>query len=251
MLVDDEPTSLDVIEMFLLPEGYGRFIKCTDARQVIPRLLQEVPDALLLNLRMPHVDGLEILSQMQADGRLRAIPVVIMTSSIDAETKQSALEHGATEFLHKPIDPSELVLRVRNTLAAKEFRDGHGEPSPQPPVLDKTAQSSAEAGRGRLISTLDARGGRSRAIIASFVARLHDKLQSMEASFESKDFAELLSLAHWLKGAAGTVGFDAFTEPAEELGELAANQKEEEIEEAIGRLSELAARIVVSGERDG
>ena len=65
----------------------------------------------------------------------------------------------------------------------------------------------------------------------------------MDACFESRSFDELASLAHWLKGAAGTVGFDVFTEPAKTLEQLAKERKENDIDAALETLRDLAERI--------
>jgi HPt (histidine-containing phosphotransfer) domain-containing protein len=72
----------------------------------------------------------------------------------------------------------------------------------------------------------------------------------MEASWEVRDLEELASLAHWLKGSAGTVGFDAFSGPAKTLEILAKEGKEAEIEGAIQELRGLAERIALPGEGD-
>jgi DNA-binding response OmpR family regulator len=61
---------------------------------------------------------------MEAGNILRNVPTIVLTSSTDAATKRQALRLGATEFLTKPVDPSELALRVRNTLAAKAYWTG-------------------------------------------------------------------------------------------------------------------------------
>ena len=123
MMVDDEPTTLEVLETFLEGEGYENFISVTDSTQALRLLAEESPDVLLLDLVMPNVSGLEILSAMRDDEALQLIPVIILTSSTEAETKLKGLELGATDFLSKPLDPSELALRLRNTLAAKAYRD--------------------------------------------------------------------------------------------------------------------------------
>ena len=68
---------------------------------------------------MPDVSGFEILAAMREDEALKYVPVIMLTSAVDAETKLEALELGATDFLGKPVDPSELALRLRNTLRAK------------------------------------------------------------------------------------------------------------------------------------
>ena len=65
MLVDDEPTTLDVIEMFLRAEGYTRFIKSADGRRTVELMCEKRPHLLLLNLKMPHVHGLELLGSIR------------------------------------------------------------------------------------------------------------------------------------------------------------------------------------------
>src|SRR6185503_12722617 len=77
----------------------------------------------LLDVMMPHVDGLAILEAVRGDAQLRYLPVIILTASSDAKTKQNALELGATDFLHKPVDPSELLPRVQNALIVKAYQD--------------------------------------------------------------------------------------------------------------------------------
>jgi diguanylate cyclase (GGDEF)-like protein len=123
LMVDDEPTTIDVIEMFLQAEGYERLIPVTDSRNAFATIAEERPDVVLLDLNMPEVGGLEILQAMRANEALEHVPVIILTSSADADTKLQALELGANDFLAKPVDQSELVLRVRNTLAAKAYQD--------------------------------------------------------------------------------------------------------------------------------
>ncbi|MDJ0848641.1 MAG: EAL domain-containing protein [Myxococcota bacterium] len=123
VMVDDEPTTLDVVEMLLRDEGYERIVPVTDSTQALGVIERERPDVLLLDLMMPEVGGLDILRAMRASEALERIPVVILTSSSDPEAKLEALGLGATDFLGKPVDPSELILRLRNTLSAKSYLD--------------------------------------------------------------------------------------------------------------------------------
>lgn len=123
MLVDDEALTLEVITTFLEEAGYSRFITTTKPVQAMHLIGQERPDIVLLDLKMPEVSGFDILAQMQADPELRYTPVIVLTSATDAETKLKALEYGATDFLAKPVDPSELRLRMRNTLAFKAHQN--------------------------------------------------------------------------------------------------------------------------------
>jgi diguanylate cyclase (GGDEF)-like protein len=109
--------------VYLQEAGYSRFVSTTDPTQVLKLFTANRPDVLLLDLMMPKVSGFDILQQMKEDNLLHDIPAIVLTSSTDAATKLKALELGATDFLAKPVDPSELALRVRNTLAAKAYRD--------------------------------------------------------------------------------------------------------------------------------
>jgi putative two-component system response regulator len=123
MVVDDEPTNVKVVSRLLKLDGYEDFITTTDARTAVEMARRELPDLILLDVMMPHVSGLEILSTMRLAEETRFTPVVILTASTDRETRLDALHRGATDFLNKPIDPSELVLRVHNVLSIKTYQD--------------------------------------------------------------------------------------------------------------------------------
>ena len=123
MLVDDEPTIIETLQMFLEEVGYQHFIATTESDLALGLLADNKPDVVLLDVNMPKVSGLEILGRMRSDEALKYIPVIILTSATDSETKLKALELGANDFLGKPVDQSELALRLRNTLAAKAHRD--------------------------------------------------------------------------------------------------------------------------------
>ena len=123
MMVDDEPTTTEVLQMFLEAAGYTNFLITNDSCEVMRMMAQQQPDVLLLDLVMPEVSGFEILTAMREDDLLQKVPVIMLTSAVDAETKLEALELGATDFLAKPVDPSELALRLRNTLRAKSYQD--------------------------------------------------------------------------------------------------------------------------------
>ncbi|OED36892.1 hypothetical protein AB833_25475 [Chromatiales bacterium (ex Bugula neritina AB1)] len=122
MLVDDEPINTDVLQTYLEGEGYTNFIATCESTKALDIMRQQKPDVVLLDLMMPDISGFDILIAMRRDKRLQHIPVVILTSSDDAETKLKALKLGAMDFLAKPVDASELALRLRNTLAAKAYQ---------------------------------------------------------------------------------------------------------------------------------
>lgn len=123
MMVDDEALNLEIIQLHLEEAGYSRFILLDKSAEAMNAILQETPDILLLDLMMPEVTGFQILQYMRANDKLKYVPVIILTSSSDPDDKLRALEFGATDFLSKPVDASELLLRVRNTLTVKAYQD--------------------------------------------------------------------------------------------------------------------------------
>lgn len=123
MLVDDEPVMLDIVQALLEEVGYEHFISIVDSTKAIDVLVSKNPDILLLDLDMPEVDGFQVLQAIRTLEGFEHLPVIILTASEDPDSKLKALELGATDFLSKPVDPSELALRVRNTLSAKAYQD--------------------------------------------------------------------------------------------------------------------------------
>lgn len=122
LMVDDEPINMEVLQIHLEAEGYSNFISISDSSQAIQRIRDADPEVVLLDLMMPVVSGFDILVELRADELFQHLPVLVLTSSNDSETKLKALRLGASDFLSKPVDASELALRLRNTLAAKAFQ---------------------------------------------------------------------------------------------------------------------------------
>ncbi len=119
MIVDDEPYNIMVVQKFLQHAGYQRFATTTDSTKAISLMQQNPPDVVLLDIMMPEVSGLDLLRIMKATPHLATIPVIVLTASADASVKTEALQLGANDFLSKPVEPGELVLRVRNVLTLK------------------------------------------------------------------------------------------------------------------------------------
>ncbi len=123
MMVDDEPINIKVVRKYLREAGYSNFAETSDASRALELIRRERPQLLLLDIVMPDVDGTEILELMHESPSLSEIPVVVLTSLSDRNVKMRALELGVSDFLTKPVEAAELVVRVRNTLDAKAFQD--------------------------------------------------------------------------------------------------------------------------------
>lgn len=123
MIVDDEPVNIKLAKKYLSQAGYEDFCMTTNPTRAMEMIAFEHPDVVLLDISMPEMSGLEVLDLIRSNARTVHIPVVILTARDDRETKRNALELGATDFLSKPVDASELALRVRSALMIKKHYD--------------------------------------------------------------------------------------------------------------------------------
>src|SRR6056297_1132686 len=111
MIVDDEPINIKLIQKYLHGAGYRDFVTTTDSREATDLVRSTEPDIVILDVVMPEVSGLDIVRAIRTDTRSSHLPVLIVTASTDEQTKIDALEEGATDFLHKPVKPTELLPR--------------------------------------------------------------------------------------------------------------------------------------------
>ena len=123
MIIDDEPLNIMTFRQHLKMEGYENFVTSNNAREALHLLRSERPDVLLLDIRMPEISGLDILRVIGLDPVLQHIPVLILTAASDPATRKQALDLGASDFLQKPIEPNELIPRVRNAIVIKKHYD--------------------------------------------------------------------------------------------------------------------------------
>jgi putative two-component system response regulator len=137
LVVDDEPSNVLFLEKLLAKTGYTNVVTTTDPRRVLPIFMSEPPDIVLLDLHMPHVDGFQLMAELErwisgANGVY--LPVLVLTADITSDAKQKSLSMGAKDFVTKPFDKTEVLLRMRNLL---ETRSLHLELTDQNARLDQ------------------------------------------------------------------------------------------------------------------
>ena len=120
LIVDDQPANVLLLERILQTGGYTNLTKTTDARQVLEFFTIYQPDLILLDLMMPHVDGLALMTQLRSRiPENTYLPIMVLTADASPKTKQQALSLGAKDFLTKPFDATEVLLRVYNLLETR------------------------------------------------------------------------------------------------------------------------------------
>jgi putative two-component system response regulator len=121
LIVDDEPANVLLLESFL-GDTATKTRGVTDSLEVERVFREFEPDIVLLDMRMPQPDGLEILRRLRsARESLGFLPVIVLTADTSRVARNSALVLGADDFLTKPLDRTEVVLRVRNLLRTRSL----------------------------------------------------------------------------------------------------------------------------------
>ena len=120
LIIDDQLANIEVLEGFLLIQGYTSIQTTADPRKVIRIYQSFAPDLILLDLSMPHLSGFEVLQRLKPFVLANTyVPILVLTADITKEAKQRALSEGASDFLIKPFDLVEVGLRIRNLLYTK------------------------------------------------------------------------------------------------------------------------------------
>jgi signal transduction histidine kinase len=112
LIVDDDPVNVAVLEGMLADSGYTEVKSITDARLALETCKAFQPDLVLLDLIMPYVDGFSVLESIRATRTEKFLPVIVVTADVSKEAKRRALRAGASDFLLKPLDQMEVLLRM-------------------------------------------------------------------------------------------------------------------------------------------
>ena len=107
LVVDDEADLLFTVGLGLELDGY-RILKASSGEEALEVVASESPDALVLDLRLPGIDGWEVLRRMSETGAFPRIPVVLLSAQVDAATAARAVDLGVHAHLAKPFSTSEL-----------------------------------------------------------------------------------------------------------------------------------------------
>jgi putative two-component system response regulator len=120
LLIDDEPANLEFLGHVLAPEGYGELTALSDSVEAVDRFQELDPDVVITDLRMPNLDGFEVMARIQQQLPVGSyLPILVATADPAPETRRRALSAGARDFLTKPLSPAEVRLRVRNLLETR------------------------------------------------------------------------------------------------------------------------------------
>lgn len=119
LIIEDSVSDILLLETILDEDGYGDIISIADPRKSVEVFRAYSPDLILLDLHMPHMNGLDVIDLLRAEIGRQYLPILVLTADISTEAKARALSMGAKDFLTKPFDPVEVRLRINNLLETR------------------------------------------------------------------------------------------------------------------------------------
>ena len=122
LIVDDEEINVKLIKGMLLKENFN-LIGVYSGQEALSMLASENPDLILLDVMMPGMDGFETCRKIKEDKKTRIIPILMVTALSEKKHRIMALESGADDFLSKPVERTELIIRVKSLLRIKKYHD--------------------------------------------------------------------------------------------------------------------------------
>jgi CheY-like chemotaxis protein/HPt (histidine-containing phosphotransfer) domain-containing protein len=251
LVVDDGAENRELLTLVLSQVGV-KVETADDGKRAVEMAIARPYDVILMDMQMPIMDGYTAATVLRDQGYEQ--PIIALTANAMKGDEDKCLEAGCSGFLPKPIDMDRLFQTLAEVLGgerpAQRPDTAVAQPSETAPAVD-TATNGTLTGGGMagndspLKSTLPTHKPQFATIVQKFVVRLDEQLSAMEAALECYDLEALAKLAHWLKGSGGSVGFDAFTEPARELEQLTKGGNKDGAAAMVAHLRGLAARIVV------
>ena len=112
LIVDDEPDTVELAKMILSYEGYETSV-AYDGEEALEKVHTEKPDLLLLDIKMPKKDGLEVCKELKEDPEYRHIPILMFTAKVHDRDLELGWEAGADDYITKPFSGAALIERIR------------------------------------------------------------------------------------------------------------------------------------------
>ena len=244
LVVDDGAENRELVRLVLVEAGLV-VAEAENGRIGVDKARSEPFDVVLMDMQMPVMDGYTATRMLRADGM--KIPIFALTANAMKGAEHDVLEAGCSGIIVKPVNIDELLQTLAALLGGTRIADPQHagaveEAAAEPPAVAPAALA-AQPLRSRLAAS-----ARLRPVIRKFAARLNEQMLAIEQAHSAQNLQELAALAHWLKGAGGTVGYDEFTEPAARLEQAAKTASLPEIDAAMAEVRELAARVEVPEE---
>lgn len=207
VLVVDDGTENRELVRFLLEDAGSKVDEAANGLEGLEKAKSNTYDVILMDVQMPVMDGFESTKRIRAEGI--EVPIVALTANAMKGFEQSCFEVGYSDFFSKPIDVDLFMAKMGELLSGQQE------------TIENTLHTMDETTKqADIITSTLANQTRFQPLIIRFVDTLEGQIERMQHSLENELWNELGDLAHWLKGAGGTVGFNEFTDVAASLEQL-------------------------------
>jgi CheY-like chemotaxis protein/nitrogen-specific signal transduction histidine kinase len=248
LVVDDGPENRELVSLVLAEAGLA-VEEAENGQIAVDMAARTAYDAIVMDMSMPVMDGQTATKLLR--GRGLKTPIIALTAHAMKGFEQEILAAGCTGYVTKPIDIDLLLGTLAKYLGGQRVQGAA--PKRVAPAASAAVPELREvvpsAGGAPVVSRF-ANHPRLRTAVRRFAERLDEQLVAMEAARGAGDFKDLAALAHWLRGAGGTVGYDDFTAPARDLESLAKAGDAEGTRAVLREVRALAQRLAVP-EEDG
>ena len=255
LVVDDGNENRELVRLVLTDAGID-VIEAENGAVALQQVAAHSPDLVLMDIQMPVMDGSTATQELRKRGL--SLPVLALTANAMKGFEREIESGGFTGHLTKPIDIDHMLATLAGYLDGERVDNAQAAQSTvQPPTLSVTVSAelpisnaisnsaaAAFSPRGTPITSRLATHPRLARVARSFCEQLPNKLDEMQRVLTAGDFPALSALAHWLKGAGGTVGYDAFFEPARDLEHAAFAADPVGAMLEMQKLHQLALRVV-------
>ncbi len=249
LVIDDGAENRELVR-FLLEDAGLTVDEAENGAEGLSKTREVRYDVILMDVQMPVMDGFTAAGLMRQEGI--ETPIIALTANAMKGFRQECIDAGYSDYFSKPIDVDKFMAMMAKLIGGKpQARTKPVTPPTQqktPPATPAHPQIAEPTADQPLIhSSLPADNPRFAALIERFDTRLQEQVSLMRHTLENGDMAALGDLAHWLKGAGGTIGFDVFTKPATQLEHHAKAGLAEEAAEYLAEIESLSRRLAVPG----
>jgi DNA-binding response OmpR family regulator len=119
LIVDDQPDLAQMLQQLLRNEGFEARV-ASSGQEAIASVLADPPHLVLLDVSMPGIDGFAVAKMLKADPATATIPIIMVSAQVGRGARVIGLESGAEDYLTKPVDTVELLLKIRNLLRLRK-----------------------------------------------------------------------------------------------------------------------------------
>ncbi|MGA4636408.1 PAS domain S-box protein [Pseudomonas solani] len=212
LVVEDNPLNRQVASELLAGEG-ARVRLAEGGLEGVQAVLGDAHgyDAVLMDIQMPDIDGLEATRRIRADGRHPTLPIIAMTANAAAQDRQNCLDAGMDDHVGKPIDIHQLVATLLR------WTEPGGVARPEPAIVERTDDAAVVESRDSILARFGGNLKLLLTVLASFDTEMQKQLVRLRESVAAGDLRSVVGALHGLKGSSGTMGASALCARTGEL----------------------------------